>query len=115
MLVRVSSKTNCSSAAGAISQQMRDEGMVNIQIVGAGALNQAVKAIIISRGHLAPLGFDLICRMSFVNLVIDEKERTGIRITVENGTLGVQEEALPEKKVSKKEKLKKEGGKNGTR
>ncbi len=87
---------------------MREEGTVNIQIVGAGALNQAVKAIIISRGHLAPLGFDLICRMSFVNLIIDEKERTGIRITVENGNLGVQEEAEIEKKVSKKKEPKKE-------
>ena len=108
MIIRVSSKTNCSSCAGAISQQMREEGRVNIQIVGAGSLNQAIKAIIISRGHLAPLGFDLICRMSFVNLIIDEKERTGIRITVENGNLGVQEEALPEKKVSKKKEPKKE-------
>ncbi len=108
MIIRVSSKTNCSSAAGAISQQMRDEGTVNIQIVGAGALNQAVKAIIISRGHLAPQGFDLICRMSFVNLIIDEKERTGIRITVENGNLGIQMEAEIEEKVSKKKEPKKE-------
>ena len=106
MLVRVSSKTNCSSCAGALSQQMREKGRVDIQVIGAGALNQAIKAIIISRGHLAPMGFDLICRMSFVNLVIDKMERTGIRITVENGTLGVQEEVTLEKRVSKKKEAK---------
>ena len=108
MLIRISSKTNCSSAAGAISQQLRESGNagVQIQIIGAGALNQAVKAIIISRGHLAPLGFDLICRMSFVNLVVDEKERTGIRISVENVNPEVQQEVAVEKPARKKKETK---------
>lgn len=94
MLMKVGSKTNCSSAAGAISQQLREGSDVEVQVIGAGALNQAVKAIIIAKGHLAPLGFDLVCRMSFVNLEIEGNERTGIRISV-------KDDAATEKKPRK--------------
>lgn len=89
--MRVGSKTNCSSAAGALSQRLREgEESVDIQCIGAGALNQAIKAVIIAKGHLAPLGFDLVCRMNFVNLEIEGKETTGIRISVKNDAVGMK-------------------------
>jgi len=112
MLCKVGSKTNCSSAAGAISQQLREGGDVEVQVIGAGALNQAVKAIIIAKGHLAPLGFDLVCRMNFVNLEIEGNERTGIRISVKNDSSAVvtKKEDQPKLREESKEKLK-EGSK----
>lgn len=89
-LIKVSSSTNCSSCAGAISQQLREGNAADVQVIGAGALNQAVKAIIIAKGHLAPLGFDLVCRPAFVNLEVEGKERTGIRLTVTNEARGIK-------------------------
>lgn len=83
-LIKVSSKTNCSSLAGSIAQQLREGNEIDIRVIGAGALNQAIKGIIISKGMLAPMGFDLACRPTFVNLEIEGKERTGIRLAVKN-------------------------------
>lgn len=113
MLMKVGSKTNCSSAAGAITQQLRTGENVEVQVIGAGALNQAVKAIIIAKGHLAPQGFDLVCRMNFVNLEIEGKERTGIRISVGNDAsaavakkeIQLKSEKEPKEKIKKKEEL----------
>lgn len=90
MLMKVGSKSNCSSVAGAISQQLREGEQVDLQIVGAGALNQAIKGIIIAKGHLAPLGFDIVCRLSFVDVQIEGKEKTGIRIALENQVAGTR-------------------------
>lgn len=54
-----------------------------MQAVGAGATNQAVKAIAIARGYLAPAGMDLVCVPTFGNIVINDEERTAIRLIVE--------------------------------
>lgn len=102
--MKVSSKTNCSSCAGALSQQLREGENVDLQCIGAGALNQAIKAVIIAKGHLAPLGFDLVCRMNFVNLEIEGKERTGIRISVRNDVAGMKAQPELERRTEEKEK-----------
>ena len=100
--MKVSSKSNCSSVAGAISQQLREGKQVEVQVIGAGALNQAMKGIIIAKGHLAPLGFEIVCRPSFVDLEIEGKERTGIRMALENRVPQAQpEEQNAEKKRRK--------------
>jgi len=82
-ILKVSSKSNTNLVAGAIAGTIREKGRAEIMSIGAGALNQAVKAIAVARGYLAPSGIDLICRPAFANLVIDGQERTWIKLSVE--------------------------------
>jgi len=69
--------------AGAIAGVVRSQGRVEVHAIGAAAVNQAVKAIAISRGYVLPGGLDLVCIPSFVDLSLDGQERTGIRLLVE--------------------------------
>jgi len=80
--LKVSSKSSPSSVAGAIAGMIKDGVPVNIQSVGAGAVNQAVKAIAISRGFLSPVGIEIACVPSFADIVIDGENRTAIRFSV---------------------------------
>ena len=81
--LKVSSKSNPNSIAGALANVLRDDDNIEIQAVGAGALNQAIKGIIIARGFVAPSGKNLYCVPSFASIVIDNEERTAIKISVE--------------------------------
>lgn len=63
---------------------VRQSGAVEVQVVGAGALNQAIKAIAIARGYLAPSGVDLVCIPTFADIQIDGQSRTAIRLLVED-------------------------------
>ena len=81
--LKVSSKSNPNSIAGALANVLREENTVEIQAVGAGALNQAVKGIIIARGFVAPSGKNLYCIPSFASITIDEEERTAIKLVIE--------------------------------
>lgn len=82
-MLKVSAKSNPNSVAGALAGVIREEGSVEMQAIGAGAVNQAVKAIAIARGFLAPSGIELICIPAFVNVEIDNEERTAIKFIVE--------------------------------
>ena len=82
-ILKVSAKSVPNSVAGAIAGVIREQGAVEVQAVGAGASNQAVKAVAIARGYLAPAGVDLICMPAFVNITIDNEERTAIKLIVE--------------------------------
>lgn len=82
-ILKVSSKSNPNSVAGAIANVFREKGTVEIQSVGAGALNQAIKAIAIARGFIAPMGINLVCIPAFHDIVIDNEERTAIKIIIE--------------------------------
>jgi len=81
-VLKVSSKSNPNSVAGALAGVIREQGAVEIQTVGAGALNQAIKAIAIARGFLAPSGVELTCVPSFAEISINGEERTAIRLLV---------------------------------
>lgn len=81
--LKVSSKSSPASVAGAIAGMVKDGVCVEIQAVGAGAVNQAVKAIAISRGFLSPIGIEIACVPSFADIVIDGEYRTAIRFTVD--------------------------------
>ncbi len=81
--LKVSSKSNSNSIAGALANVLKDTSLVEIQAVGAGALNQAIKGIIIARGFVAPSGKNLYCVPSFATVMIDNEERTAIKITIE--------------------------------
>lgn len=78
-ILRVSANSAPNSVAGAIASVMREQGEVEIQAVGAGATNQAVKAIAIARGYLAPVGLDLVCIPTFATVIINDQERTAIK------------------------------------
>jgi len=80
----VSTKSNPNSVAGAMAGVLRQEGAVEVQVVGAGALNQAVKAVAIARGYVAAGGIDLVCVPSFADIEIDGERRTAIRLIVED-------------------------------
>ena len=84
--LKVSSKSSPASA-GAIAGMIKDGVPVEIQAVGAGAVNQAVKAIAISRGFLSPVGIEIACIPSFADIVIDGEYRTAIRFAVESRQL----------------------------
>lgn len=81
--LRVSAKSKPNTVAGAIAGVIREQGIVELQTVGAGALNQAVKAIAIARGFVAPAGIELVCVPSFSDIEIDGNERTAIRLLVQ--------------------------------
>lgn len=80
--LKVSSKSSPASVAGAIAGMVKDGVPVNIQSVGAGAVNQAIKAIAIARGFLIPTGVDISCAPTFADIVIGGESRTAIRIAV---------------------------------
>ena len=82
-VLKVSSHSIPNSVAGAIAGMLRDQGTVEVQAVGAGATNQAIKAVAIARGYVAPSGIDLICVPGFASIVIDGEERTAIRLICE--------------------------------
>ncbi|NLP28421.1 MAG: stage V sporulation protein S [Clostridia bacterium] len=82
-VLKVSAKSNPNSVAGAVAAVVREKGMTEIQAIGAAAINQAVKAIAIARGFLAPSGINLICIPAFVDVLIDGEERTALKFIVE--------------------------------
>ncbi len=80
--LKVSSKSSPASVAGAIAGMVKDGVPVNLQAVGAGAVNQAVKAVAIARGFLIPVGYDISIAPTFSDIQIDGDSRTAIRIAV---------------------------------
>ena len=85
--LKVSSKSSPASVAGAIAGMVKDGVSVELQAVGAGAVNQAVKAIAISRGFLSPVGIEVACIPSFADIVIDGEYRTAIRFAIKSHLL----------------------------
>ncbi|MCL2136012.1 MAG: stage V sporulation protein S [Coriobacteriia bacterium] len=81
--LKVSSKSSPSSVAGAIAGMIKDGVPVEIQSVGAGAVNQAVKAIAIARGFLSPVGIEIVCAPAFADVEINGEVRTAIRFSIE--------------------------------
>ena len=81
--LRVSTKSQPKSVAGAIAAMINDYQKAEVLAVGAGAVNQAIKAIAITRGYLAPRGIDLVVIPAFANVEIDGVTRTSIKLLVE--------------------------------
>ena len=82
-VLKVSTKSNPNSVAGALAAIIQEKNNVEIQAVGAGAINQAVKAIAIARGFVAPTGKDIVCVPAFTDIEIDGEERTAIKLIVQ--------------------------------
>ena len=82
-IIKVSANSRTSAVAGAIAGMMREHNRVEVQAIGAGAVNQAVKAIAIARGYLQEEGVHIVCIPEFTSVTIEGKERTAIRLIVE--------------------------------
>ncbi|HOR86359.1 MAG TPA: stage V sporulation protein S [Bacillota bacterium] len=82
-VLKVSAHSQPKSVAGALAAVLRDRAAAEIQAVGAGAVNQAVKAIAITRGFVAPNGIDLVVVPAFSEIKIDGEDRTAIKFIVE--------------------------------
>ena len=82
-VLKVSAKSNPNSVAGALAGVLREHGRAEMQAIGAGALNQAIKAVAIARGFVAPSGMDLICIPAFIEIEIEGGLRTAIKLLVE--------------------------------
>ena len=83
-ILKVSAKSNPNSVAGALAGVMREKGGAEIQAIGAGALNQAIKSVAIARGFVAPGGIDLVCVPAFTDIQFEGEERTAIKLIVES-------------------------------
>jgi stage V sporulation protein S len=82
-IIRVAAQSRATAVAGAIAGVVRDQGRAEVQAIGAGAVNQAIKAVAIARGFLALDGLDVICIPMFADVEIGGQERTAIRFAVE--------------------------------
>lgn len=82
-ILKVSAKSNPNSVAGALAGVIRERGAAEIQVVGAGALNQSIKAVAIARGFVAPSGINLICIPAFTDIKINGEDRTAIKLIIE--------------------------------
>jgi len=82
-ILKVAARSRSTSVAGAIAGVVRESGRAEVQAIGAGAVNQAVKAVAIARGYLAQDGYDVICIPEFTEVEIDGQERTAIKLIVE--------------------------------
>ena len=85
-ILKVSIHSRSSAVAGAIAGVIRDHGAAEVQAIGAGAVNQAAKAIAIARGFLIPEGMDIACRLSFTTVILGGEERTAMRFAIEPET-----------------------------
>ena len=82
-VIKVSARSRTAAVAGAIAGVMREADRAEVQAIGAGAVNQAVKAIVIAKGYLAEEAVHIACVPSFVDVDIDDQERTAIRFLIE--------------------------------
>lgn len=85
-VVKVAATSRSTAVAGAIAGIIRDKGRVDVQAIGAGAVNQAVKAIAIARGYLELDNIHIYCVPSFSEILIEGKERTAVRLAVESAS-----------------------------
>src|SRR6478736_624362 len=82
-VLKVSAKSRPSAVAGAIAGVVREAGRAEVQAIGAGATNQAVKAVAIARDYLRESGIEAICLPAFIDVTIDSEDRTAIRLVIE--------------------------------
>jgi stage V sporulation protein S len=82
-VLKVSTRSRPSAVAGAIAGVIREHGVAEVQSIGAGATNQAIKAVAIARSYLQDDGLDITCVPSFIDIDIDNQERTAIRLLIE--------------------------------
>ena len=95
-ILKVSAKSSPNAVAGAIAGILREQNSVCVQIIGAGALNQAIKAIAIDRSFLEDDGVDPVCIPTFHDVEIAGENRTAIRLLVEDRLMRPRTAVVPE-------------------
>jgi stage V sporulation protein S len=98
--LKVSTKSNPNAVAGALAASLRERDSAELQAVGAGAINQAIKAIAIARNYLKPAEIDIVCIPAFITVAISDNERTGISLVVERRSAQTQAVDVTEVEVS---------------
>lgn len=79
---KVSAASSVNAVAGALAGAIRQNGKAELQTIGAGALNQAVKAVAVARGYLAPSGYNLVCIPAFYDVTVDGETKTALKLLV---------------------------------
>ncbi len=82
-MIKVSANSRTSAVAGAIAGVIRESKHADVQAIGAGAVNQAIKALVLATSYLKNDGIDVVCTPEFVDVQIDDKVRTAIKLVVE--------------------------------
>ena len=82
-VIKVSANSRTSAVAGAIAGVIRENKHAEVQAIGAGAVNQAVKALVLATGYLREDGIQVVCIPEFADVTIDEKVRTAIKLVIE--------------------------------
>jgi len=82
-MIKVSANSRTSAVAGAIAGVVREHKRAEVQAIGAGAVNQSVKALVLAIGYLKNDGIDVVCIPEFVDVTIEDKVRTAIKLVVE--------------------------------
>ncbi len=81
-ILKISSKSNPNAVAGAIAGMIKEKGRVEMQAIGAGALNQSMKAVAVARSYVAASGIDLVCVPAFCIVKVEGEDKTGMKIIV---------------------------------
>lgn len=84
-VLKISSKSNPNAVAGAIAGIIKETGRAEIQAIGAGAVNQAMKSIAVARGFVAASGIDLVCVPAFCIVKVENEDRTGMKFIIREG------------------------------
>ena len=82
-VIKVSATSRTSAVAGAIAGIVREHKHADVQAIGAGAVNQAVKALVLATGYLKGDGIEVVCVPEFVEVQIEDKVRTAIKLVVD--------------------------------
>jgi len=82
-MIKVSANSRTSAVAGAIAGVIREHKRAEVQAIGAGAVNQAVKALVLAVGYLNGDGIRVVCVPEFADVTIDDKVRTAIKLVIE--------------------------------
>lgn len=82
-IIKVSATSRTSAVAGAIAGVIREHRRAEVQAIGAGAVNQAVKALVLATGYLKDDGIAIVCVPEFVDVEIEDKVRTAVKLVVE--------------------------------
>lgn len=82
MILKISSKSNPNSVAGAIAGGLQENKRVELQAIGAGAVNQSMKSIAIARSFVAASGVDLLCIPAFCTVIVENEEKTGMKFII---------------------------------
>lgn len=82
-VIKVKANSRTAAVAGAIAGVVREHQRAEVQAIGAGAVNQAIKALVLAKGYLAEDGIPVVCIPEFVDVDIDGKVRTAIKLIIE--------------------------------